>query len=196
MKPLLILSEDGRVLDAGFSSEKAYTKSLEQGSLWVVHGESKRVLPYETNHTLHSVKTHGHYVVAIVEIDAGGAANAGEAGSASGAAKRPAPAASTPPRPSPESAGGVLRRLESLIRERRKALPEGSYTTHLFQEGSEKIRKKLGEEAVELLLASSRERVISESADLLYHWLVLLAEDDIPLSAVIGELDARHGDTR
>lgn len=232
MMPLLILSEDGRVLDAGFSSDKAYSKSLEQGSLWVVHGETERVLPYEAEHTLHHLNKHGHYVVAILETggdlpdagaqsaghgDAAPQAAAGAVGAAAG--ESPAGGAGSPAAgegPDAEAAGSVeaegaaaessdaertgsrdtlriIRELETVVRARKAELPEGSYTTHLFREGSEKIRKKLGEEAVELLLAADRERIISESADLLYHLLVFLAHEDIPLRELTDELSRRHG---
>jgi phosphoribosyl-ATP pyrophosphohydrolase len=71
-------------------------------------------------------------------------------------------------------------------------MPEGSYTTHLFEKGEEKIRKKTGEEAVELLLAATDREIISESADLIYHLMVLLTERDLSIGQVIAELQGRH----
>jgi phosphoribosyl-ATP pyrophosphohydrolase len=85
----------------------------------------------------------------------------------------------------------VLARLERLIALRKEELPEGSYTTHLFSEGEEKIRKKTGEEAVELLLAGDAERMVSESADLLYHLLVLFAAREISVTRLLDELERR-----
>lgn len=93
----------------------------------------------------------------------------------------------------------VLTALESLIAERRRSPEKGSYTTHLFEKGIDTMLKKLGEEAVETVIAAKngeRERVISESADLIYHWLVMLAEWDIPLAEVCHELSVRHGKPR
>ncbi len=88
--------------------------------------------------------------------------------------------------------GELLTRLEDTIRRRKMLMPEGSYTTHLFGSGEEKIRKKTGEEAVELLLAREEDRIVSEAADLIYHLLVLLVFYDIPFAAVCGELAARE----
>lgn len=63
----------------------------------------------------------------------------------------------------------------------------------LFKEGAEKIRKKLGEEAIELILARDKDDIIFEAADLIYHLLVLLESADIPLEEVFAELAGRAG---
>ena len=89
------------------------------------------------------------------------------------------------------SIGAVLSDLSKLIHERHVAMPEGSYTTHLFSSGSEKIRKKFGEEAVELLLASEREHLVSETSDLIYHLLVLLEAEGVSLDEIAAELHKR-----
>lgn len=88
--------------------------------------------------------------------------------------------------------------LESLYNEilERKAQPkEGSYTNYLFDKGLDKILKKVGEEATEVVIAAKndQEELVSETADLVYHMLVLLAEKDIPLSEVEKELEKRQG---
>lgn len=84
--------------------------------------------------------------------------------------------------------------LEELLKSRKKELPKGSYTSKLFKKGIDKISQKLGEEAVELIIASKnkkQEEIIYEAADLVYHLLVLLAEKDIPLDSVIQEMKIR-----
>lgn len=84
--------------------------------------------------------------------------------------------------------------LEELLKSRKKELPKGSYTSKLFKKGIDKISQKLGEEAVELIIASKNkkhEETIYEAADLVYHLLVLLAEKDIPLDSVIQEMKIR-----
>lgn len=91
--------------------------------------------------------------------------------------------------------GASLELLEQTVLQRKAELPEGSYTTHLFTSGEEKIRKKAGEEAVEILLAQEDERLVSESADFIYHLLVLLAHRNIPVSAVCAELARRAGES-
>nr|WP_090891479.1 bifunctional phosphoribosyl-AMP cyclohydrolase/phosphoribosyl-ATP diphosphatase HisIE [Evansella caseinilytica] len=90
----------------------------------------------------------------------------------------------------------IIRKLERLIAERETERPEGSYTTYLFNEGVDKILKKIGEEAAEVIIAAknrSKEELTWESADLLYHWLVLLREQQLPLDAVLQRLADRHG---
>lgn len=85
--------------------------------------------------------------------------------------------------------------LNDLIYQRKKNLPEGSYTTELFKSGSDRIIQKVGEEATEVIIAAknkSRREIIYESADLLYHLIVMLQDNDINLSDVITELESRH----
>ncbi|ACS34115.1 bifunctional phosphoribosyl-AMP cyclohydrolase/phosphoribosyl-ATP diphosphatase HisIE [Thermococcus gammatolerans] len=86
----------------------------------------------------------------------------------------------------------ILRELEELIRERKKKPVEGSYTSKLFKAGKERIYKKFGEEAVEVLVAETREGLIYETADMLYHLLVLLAYNDVSLGEVMAELRRRR----
>ncbi|ANF23555.1 bifunctional phosphoribosyl-AMP cyclohydrolase/phosphoribosyl-ATP diphosphatase HisIE [Thermococcus piezophilus] len=86
----------------------------------------------------------------------------------------------------------ILRELEELIKQRKEKLLDGSYTSKLFAEGKEKIYKKFGEEAIEVLVAEDRERIIYETADMLYHLLVLLAYNDISLGEIMTELRRRR----
>jgi phosphoribosyl-ATP pyrophosphohydrolase len=78
----------------------------------------------------------------------------------------------------------------------RKANPKpGSYTNQLFSAGEDEIVKKVGEEAVEIILAAKGQgdqRLIEESADLIYHLLVLLAHKGLTLEDVERELERRH----
>ena len=93
------------------------------------------------------------------------------------------------------SEAAFLGTLEAVIRERLERAPEGSYTAGLAARGPGKVAQKLGEEAVELALASVLEddgRVTAEAADLLYHLLVLLAMRGLTLGQVVAELEARH----
>ena len=84
--------------------------------------------------------------------------------------------------------------LEQLIQSRRQQMPGDSYTTKLFSRGLQGIAKKVGEEAVEVVLSASEEkkRSVEEMADLFYHSLVFLAQREVPLSAVMAELRERH----
>jgi phosphoribosyl-ATP pyrophosphohydrolase len=88
-----------------------------------------------------------------------------------------------------------LETLEGVIAQRLKDAPDGSYTAQLAAEGVKKIAQKVGEEAVELLLAAigeDRARVTAEAADLLYHMLLLLKVRDVALADVVAELERRH----
>ena len=89
----------------------------------------------------------------------------------------------------------ALDQLMALIKSRIGTSPETSYTAQLLSAGTPRIAKKLGEEAVELALAAvlqDRDSVIRESADLLYHWLVLLAALGLEPEAVLAELARRQ----
>lgn len=90
---------------------------------------------------------------------------------------------------------GFLSTLERVIEQRVTESPEGSYTARLFAKGAKRISQKVGEEGLEVALAGVAEtddKVISESADLLYHLLVLLKSRGITLANVIAELESRH----
>jgi phosphoribosyl-ATP pyrophosphohydrolase len=88
-----------------------------------------------------------------------------------------------------------LTKLENIIRTRRTAAGTESYTKTLFNRGTPFIAQKVGEEAVELAIAAvlgDKERTVSEAADLMYHLLVLLEDNDLSLADVAAELAARH----
>jgi phosphoribosyl-ATP pyrophosphohydrolase len=84
--------------------------------------------------------------------------------------------------------------LEQIIAERASSGDPDSWTAKLFSRGIEKAAQKLGEEAVETVIAAVRNDkngLVSESADLIYHWLVVLAISGVPLSSVLAELERR-----
>ncbi len=91
----------------------------------------------------------------------------------------------------------VLRRLEATIAERKaSADPAGSHTARLLARGPATCAQKFGEEAVEAVIAAAerdQNALVSESADALYHLLVMLAAMDTPLDAVLDELARREG---
>tara|TARA_Y100000588_G_C14275976_1_gene934371 strand:- start:1180 stop:1800 length:621 start_codon:yes stop_codon:yes gene_type:complete len=95
-----------------------------------------------------------------------------------------------------QSGAGILQELAGVIHQRNLDRPEGSYTTKLLEDGTGSIAQKVVEEAGETVVAAlseSKERLASETADLLYHTLVLLEETQVPLEQVWKELDARRG---
>jgi len=90
----------------------------------------------------------------------------------------------------------ALDRLQAVIAARAGTAPDQSYTAKLLSKGTPRIAKKFGEEAIELVIAAveaDKPAIISESADVLYHWLVLLQSADISPQDVYAELDRRHG---
>ncbi|MTI89709.1 MAG: phosphoribosyl-ATP diphosphatase [Balneolaceae bacterium] len=89
-----------------------------------------------------------------------------------------------------------LKELEELLYDRKDAMPKGSYTTSMYKKGLDKIAQKVGEEAVETVIASKNKKnkeTINEAADLLFHLMLLLSEKEIPLHKVVKELRKRHG---
>ncbi|HKZ76944.1 MAG TPA: bifunctional phosphoribosyl-AMP cyclohydrolase/phosphoribosyl-ATP diphosphatase HisIE [Pyrinomonadaceae bacterium] len=93
------------------------------------------------------------------------------------------------------SLGSVLNELYDLIESRLRDRPDGSYTTYLFEQGLDKILKKLGEEASETIIAAKNDEkgpLVSESADLLYHLIVLLVGRGVTLDQVKAELISRR----
>ena len=176
-RPAVVLDAAGRVCAVASMDAKAFRKSLESGELWV--WRQGRVLPH--------APTRGQ-AVRVSEGDGWYEARL-ETEPAQADAGRTEPLSAPTPQPPP--AGGALHDLERIIRERRRTLPEDSYTSYLFREGVPRIRKKLGEEAIEVITATSAAEVAGEAADLLYHLLVLLAAEEVPLDQVLGVLAAR-----
>jgi phosphoribosyl-ATP pyrophosphohydrolase/phosphoribosyl-AMP cyclohydrolase len=90
----------------------------------------------------------------------------------------------------------VLNKLESVIAQRYAERPEGTYTTYLFGKGLDKILKKVGEETAEVIIAAKNRdngELRYETADLIFHMMVLLRERGLPLDDVLAELEGRVG---
>jgi phosphoribosyl-ATP pyrophosphohydrolase len=179
-RPLVVLA-GGRVAALARLNAKGYAKSLADRRLWALDARTGRLLPLELPGKLVRLAERSGWYEAEIESEAG----PDEAATAAAAAGPAAAAGSEGDAPE------VLARLAALIAQRRRELPPGSYTTYLFEEGSDKIRKKLGEEAVELILAAERPELVHEAADLIYHLLVLLEDSRIGLDEVLAELSRR-----
>jgi phosphoribosyl-ATP pyrophosphohydrolase len=90
----------------------------------------------------------------------------------------------------------TLERLQAVIASRKGADPQSSYTAKLLGDGPERAAKKFGEEAVETIIAAAQgdaDALAAESADLIYHWLVVLAGAGVSLDDVAAKLEAREG---
>ena len=95
----------------------------------------------------------------------------------------------------PENLGETLKAVYEVILDRQQKRPEKSYTTYLFDKGQDKILKKIGEEAAEIIIASksdNKEEVIYECGDFIYHMLVLLANHGLTLDDLAKELNKRR----
>jgi phosphoribosyl-ATP pyrophosphohydrolase/phosphoribosyl-AMP cyclohydrolase len=91
----------------------------------------------------------------------------------------------------------ILASLEKVIVDRERERPEGAYTTYLFDKGVDKILKKVGEEAAEVIIAAKNRdhgELKWEASDLLYHLMVLLVEQELPFKEVLKTLEERHKD--
>ncbi|MDA9555903.1 bifunctional phosphoribosyl-AMP cyclohydrolase/phosphoribosyl-ATP diphosphatase HisIE [Vibrio sp.] len=88
-----------------------------------------------------------------------------------------------------------LHQLEQLLAERKNADPDSSYTAHLYSRGTKRISQKVGEEGVEVALAATsgdKAELVCESADLIYHLMVLLQDQGLSMDVVINKLKERH----
>ena len=188
----VVVQISGEGVTAALMNRKAFRKSIETGIPWIVQPETGRVLPWPGEpQSLSLSESSGCFLLTLP------------------ADSIPEPyGTGTPPEVNPDNrtdmeetptfeTGGmkkdsVMEQLSTLIAQRHNTMPEGSYTTHLFEQGLDKILKKTGEEAVELLLARNDKDVIYESADLVYHLLVLLEASGLSWSEVTRELSRRH----
>lgn len=90
---------------------------------------------------------------------------------------------------------GFIRKLQGVIQQRHRNMPEGSYTTYLFNKGTNKIAQKVGEEAVETVIEAidgNKERYLYEASDLIYHLLVLNEQMGFTIKDIEEELASRH----
>ena len=189
--PLVVCDEGGLFLYLSHTTDKGYKKSIEQGVLWARHPDTEFPAPTGKEAPLKIIEDRETYYYA--ELDVADSLRSSEAGERVFPSPVPQSAPEDPEKDSGQSGMDlqILRKLADLITQRGKDLPAGSYTARLFQSGLDTIRKKTGEEAVELILARKKDDVVSESADLLYHLMVLLEAEGIGLGPVLAELDRR-----
>lgn len=182
----LVAEIQGGVRCGALMNDKSFSKSRENGILWICHPETGRILPYKGDPEFLKLEKKGNVYYAELPSDAYPEAYEFEVKEADVEAH-----AAVELSDRGDEHSDILANLTRTISERHAEMPEGSYTTHLFQKGSEKIRKKTGEEAIELVLAKTREDLIYESADLIYHLMVLLEEEGLSIQDVLLELKKR-----
>lgn len=180
----LIIEIEGGGTTAALMDEKGFSKSREQGVLWLTHPETGRILPYAGEGTFKTLEKRGNFYYSLLPAGAGGEAYEGSISECDIEEHDELVQSS-------DLQEGILASLTSTIQMRHKEMPAGSYTTHLFEKGTGKIKKKCGEEAIELLLAESAEDLVFESADLIYHLMVLLEDQGLTMADVLAELQKR-----
>ncbi|WP_400162375.1 bifunctional phosphoribosyl-AMP cyclohydrolase/phosphoribosyl-ATP diphosphatase HisIE [Brevibacillus sp. TJ4] len=188
-----------KVLTLAYMNKESLEKSLETKETWF-WSRSRQELWHKgatSGHTQRIVSIHydcdGDALVVQVEPN-GPACHNGTYSCFTGALLEEAgteeQAADTP-----ADRFAILGELEQIIATREAERPEGSYTTYLFDKGVDKILKKVGEETAEVIIAAKNRdphELSCEASDLLYHLLVLLREQKLPLDRVLAELERRR----
>lgn len=178
-------AEYGIVLMVGFMNREALRRTLEEKRVWFWSRSKSRLWQ--------KGETSGNFLdVVSIEADCDGDTvliQAHPRGPVCHTGARSCFASA-----SQQESKSSLSRLAQIIQDRKEKMPENSYTAKLFGKGIQKIGQKVGEEAVELAIAAQYQdtrRCVEETADLLYHVLVLLAAKGIPLDQVEAELSKR-----
>ena len=183
-------AQSKEVLTVAYMNEESLAKTIETGETWF-YSRSRNELWHKgatSGHTqkVVSIKTDCDQDALVVEVvPAGPACHNGTV------------SCFTEPIVEKERPGtvAILPQLVEVIRQREIDMPEGAYTTYLFDKGIDKICKKVGEEATEVVIGAKnrdKEEVKWESADLLYHLLVLLQEQKVDIYEVLEVLQKRH----
>lgn len=187
----IILMKGQDIIGIKWTSPKTSQKSLEQGVLWEIHPHTKKEIELSPKVFISSiVKKNGWYIAHLDEKN-----NTDVRAFSSLIALESENTHIKPNQPLSDRTPidyGILSALHAIIKERKELLPEGSYTSHLFKSGTDKIKKKLGEETIELILSQSKDDIIHEGADLLYHLFVMLVNEDIDFQHILGELQDRY----
>jgi len=174
-------ARSGAVLTLAYMNEESLAKTRETGETWF-WSRSRKELWHKgatsgnTQRVLHIAEDCDGDALLVTVEPRGPACHTGAMSCF----------ADAPPR--------TLERLMSVLRDRHTNRPEGSYSASLFNGGRNRILKKIGEEATEVVIAASgegRERMISEIADLVFHLSVLMVDEGIGWEEVEGELEKR-----
>ena len=183
-------AQTGQVLMLAYMNKEALDRTLSSGETWF-YSRSRETLWHKGETSGHTQKVHRIYydcdgdTLLLLVDQCGAACHNGTAScfyrTLSGTDELPS--------------NNFLPELERIIAGRRVERPDGSYVVRLFDKGLDKILKKVGEEASEVIIAAKNEEryeLIYEAGDLIFHLLVLLAQKDVALSEVLAELASRH----
>lgn len=185
-----IIQDDktNKVLMLGFMNKEAYERTVEGGKVTFFSRTKNRLWTKgeESGHFLHvvSITSDCDHDTLLIKVDPVGSVCHTGTDTCWGETN--------------EEPVLFLKALQDFIDRRYQEMPEGSYTTSLFQSGVNKMAQKVGEEAVEAVIEATNgtdERLIYEGADLLYHLIVLLTSKGYRLEDLARELESRHNDT-
>ncbi|MCY0876437.1 MAG: bifunctional phosphoribosyl-AMP cyclohydrolase/phosphoribosyl-ATP diphosphatase HisIE [Firmicutes bacterium] len=181
-------ASNGRVLTLAYANQEALARTAQTRQTWL-YSRSRQALWHKGATSGHTQEVRAMYedcdrdaVVMIVQ-PSGPACHTGAVSCFDGAPAFPA-----------YTEGAVLAALEARIAQRAAERPEGSYTTYLFARGLDKMLKKVGEEASEVIIAAKNrdpEELRYETADLFFHLCVLLHEQGVFVQEVLQELQHR-----
>lgn len=191
----------GEILMLAYMNDESLQKTKETGYTWFWSRSRQKLWNKgETSGNLQAVKEIRYdcdedtYVVLVEQIGSAACHTGNRSCFYRSAWPVPADVSNAPPQFS--SAGeDVLDELDKIIKERRAEMPAGSYTSELLRAGSERIITKIKEEANEVVSAARAEgpeRLVEEAADLVYHLMILLADQDLDLGRVKDELRRRR----
>ena len=196
-------SQNGRVLMMAYMNAESLGKTIESGHTWFYSRSREQLwMKGETSGHVQQVRDifydcDGDCLLIQVE-QTGAACHTGHYSCfyRNAAGEEIEPAVFDPDQVyTPQASAAILYELYDVICDRRRKMPAGSYTTYLFEKGLDKILKKVGEENAEVIIAAknrSREELVYEASDLLYHLLVLLVEQDVSLENIFTELKSRR----
>jgi phosphoribosyl-ATP pyrophosphohydrolase/phosphoribosyl-AMP cyclohydrolase len=178
----------GEILMLGFMTEEALGKTVENGRVTFYSRSRKQLWTKgETSGNFLSVVAISadcdNDTILVKAIPSGPVCHTGLP-TCFGAVEEPPPLA-------------MINELSHLIEERYRERPAGSYVAGLLEDGINRVAQKVGEEAVELVIAAKdedRNGFVNEAADLLFHYLILLRAKNVPLADVTAELRRRHRD--
>lgn len=199
--PAIVQEENGQVLMLAYMNEESLQKTIETGYTWFFSRSRQKLWQKgETSGNVQQVKEISYDCdgdTLLVRVhQTGVACHTGSYTCFSGRRLGENNKSVAVIQPEPQNGiAEILNDLYKVIQDRRVNPVEGSYTNYLFDKGHDKILKKVGEEAVETVIASKnmdRHEVIYEMGDLWYHCLVLLAFHNIPPDEIFRELFERH----
>jgi phosphoribosyl-ATP pyrophosphohydrolase/phosphoribosyl-AMP cyclohydrolase len=171
-------ANSGEVLTLAWMNDEALQKTIESGETWF-WSRSRNELWHKgatsgnTQRVVHIAHDCDDDALVVSVIPNGPACHTGARSCFDG----------VPPR--------MLDRLMDVLRDRREKRPPGSYSASLFDKGRDEILKKVGEEAIEVIVARGRERIVSEIADLVYHLSVLMIDEGLDWRDIEAELERR-----